>query len=158
MNGNRADAEDAVSTAAIRAASNLCRRTKSIDNPLGWFFRVLHNVCRDFHRRSATRLTFRDGLHAAQVAHLGLVGTLGRSPEDLATSRQRQRRVEAVARGMPPPLREVFERRFFAGDSNADIATDLEISNELVRKRVQLARNYLKNKRRTEGSALHNGA
>src|SRR5690606_1594652 len=55
MSGNRADAEDLVSRACIKAHDRYLRDAHRIRNLRSWLARLLHNACMDEHRKRQVR-------------------------------------------------------------------------------------------------------
>ena len=146
MNGNRAEAEDALSTAMIRAAAAFEKPALRIDKPIAWFFRILRNACNDIHRDRSRRALALNGLRPEQRSYLGLQGAESRTPEDVARTNERHLHLARTITGMPEALKDAIHRRVINEEAYLDIADDLAISTALARKRVQLARNYLKTK------------
>lgn len=144
MNDNRADAEDAVSRAALRAFTKYPQHAHTITNPRGWLTRLVFNVCMDWHRQRVRFDKVMEGLQSAQVTHLGLVGADAGSPEHQAAERERARRVKESIETLPAHLRDPFVLRFMRERSYKEIAEQLGLSSVNIRKRIQLARAILR--------------
>ena len=144
MNGNRAEAEDAVSRAALHAFTKYPQHAKTITNPRGWLTRLMFNVCMDGHRQSVRFDKVTEGLQSEQATHLGLVGAVARSPEHQVAERERARRVKGSINSLPTHLRDPFVLRFIRERSYAEIAEQLGLSSVNVRKRIQIARAILR--------------
>ncbi|MGO1119711.1 RNA polymerase sigma factor [Rhodovibrionaceae bacterium A322] len=146
MSGNRADAEDALSTAMLRASQKYAHYAETIINQRAWLTRLLHNACMDHYRGQArrNRLVGDQKEEAAEIGHPSLAAEPEHSPEDIALNREALRAVERQVEGLPPNLRLPFLMRFVQDHSYNEIASHLELTNCAVRKRIQLARERLR--------------
>jgi RNA polymerase sigma-70 factor (ECF subfamily) len=127
--GNRADAEDAVQEAALKAY----RKSADFDYSRsfrGWWFAILRNCCRDLRRRSrpARHVNSLDEQLAVQVA------------ADLAGQKEELRR--ALGR-LSEDHREILELRYFGECSYRDLAATLGIPEGTVMSRLHAARKAL---------------
>lgn len=139
--GNRAEAEDALSVAMVRAAQAFDRQPLS--NPGAWLVRILHNACMDQHRQNAGRISMEPSDGDAPPPTAGAWVQTEPSPEE-ALSRQESeaawgRAMNALPTGLVEPLRLHLDDW-----SDERIAAHLHITRELVRKRRQLAKNRLR--------------
>ena len=144
MDGVREDAEDALSRAMLRALDKLPRIGPRIENIRGWLSRLTVNLCTDMHRegrRRAQRLEQIDDV----LPSLGesLLADAD-SPEEMFLSREAYACMCHAVNDLPERLREPFALRFFQEMAYVDIADRLILSNENVRKRIQQARDILK--------------
>lgn len=144
MNGNRAEAEDAVSHAALHAFTKYPQHANTITNPRGWLTRLVFNVCMDWHRQRVRFGKVTEGLQSEQATHLGLVGADARSPEHQFAERERAQRVKGSIESLPTHLRDPFVLRFMSERSYEEIAEQLGLSSVNIRKRIQLARAILR--------------
>ena len=146
MSGNRADAEDALSTAMLRASQKYAHYAESIINQRAWLTRLLHNACMDHYRGQArrNRLVGDQKDEASEIGHPAIAAEPEHSPEDIALNREALRAVEAQVNNLPPNLRLPFLMRFAQEHSYTEIADPLELTNCAVRKRIQLARERLR--------------
>jgi RNA polymerase sigma-70 factor (ECF subfamily) len=138
MGGNRSEAEDAVSDAAVRALEKLTTTPPRADHDV-WLERLLYSVCMDRHRRRRTRERVCVRLHAPILA-----GDEPRSPEDALLVRDRTERILGALDRLQPELRDAISLRFLDGRSYLEIASARGISAVNARKRVQLARAALR--------------
>jgi RNA polymerase sigma-70 factor (ECF subfamily) len=144
MFGVREDAEDALSRAMLRALDKLPHIGPQIENIRAWLSRLTVNLCADMHRerkRRARRLEQIDDVlpncGESRVADAD-------SPEDVFLSREAYDGMCDAVNNLPGRLREPFALRFFQEMAYGDIAERLMLSNENVRKRIQQARDILK--------------
>ncbi len=145
--GNVADAEDALSEAMIKAAQAFPKT--EIRNERAWLLRLVHNACMDGHRshhryqRIARDITDEGAEAMPAVAVRGT-----RTPEDLLLAIEKisdlQRALSALPRMLSEPL------LLYLNDlSDGEIAGNLRVTKEVVRKRRQIARAWLR--RETSG-------
>lgn len=144
MQGNEADAEDALSTAMLRA-----ERAFDLDkilNPAAWFSRLVHNACIDHYRHRSRTPTLGDAvdLPPDDAAPTAVDVQNGRSGEEELLSREGLNETLCAILELPGELMEPLMLRCLAERPYDDIAREMELSNAAVRKRVQLARQYLK--------------
>jgi len=138
MRGNRHDAEDVMSTAAIKLMELDAHTLASIQNPRSWIARVLHNLCADLGRRCVRARAIEEGWSAVGASPCDL-----NLDNQLHDSRVGKRVAEAVA-GLPEGLRAVVVMRLVDGLAYREIADLLGITSATARKRAQLGRDELK--------------
>lgn len=139
--GNRADAEDALSAAMVRAAQAFQRQP--VENPRAWLVRILHNTCMDLHRQNANRIPIQtEDADLPQPTAAAWVRAAP-SPEEALSQQERDAAWDKAMNALPAALVEPL--RLHLDDWGDDrIAAHLNISRELVRKRRQLAKNRLR--------------
>ena len=147
MSGNMADAEDALSTAMLRASSRYEAYAGEIVSERAWLSRLVRNSCIDHFRAGQRRYRL---LHR----HVGGFRSLAPaaisaqpSPEQKAIDRCQLARLAEDMDRLPDHLRRPLAMRFFEGMSYAEIAAALDLTNPAVRKRIQLARQRLRETR-----------
>jgi len=139
--GNRADAEDALSNAMVRAAQAYMRQ--QVQNPRAWLLTILHNACMDQHRRNASLATIEDpAAEAPPPSSANWVGAAPSPEEELSQAQMDQAWRQAMST-LPSLLNDPL-RLYLEGWSDDDIARRLSISREVVRKRRQLAKDRLR--------------
>ena len=147
MVGVREDAEDALSRLMLRALDKLPHIGQEIKNIGAWLSRLTVNLCADMHRerrRRARRLEQIDDV----LPSLGDSSPAGAdSPEDVFLNREAYACMCEAVNDLPNRLREPFALRFFQEMPYVEIAQRLTLSNETVRKRIQQARDILKQRR-----------
>lgn len=145
MNSNRADAEDALAQAMMKALNKLPIFARQITNPKAWLIRLTSNHCKDIHRgrgrcqKIAGRLKRIDEVfHVSDMYECPTVSKKGLSRCELEDDPQ------FTMNHLPGRLREVFMLRFLREMSYKDIATRLVLTQVNVRKRIQQARAILR--------------
>lgn len=145
MAGNKADAEDAMSNAMLKALQKFSTYAGAIVNERAWLTRLVHNVCMDIHRSNskiARSLEESVGDDFETLAST-LVSDSASPEENVATQRSMDDLSTQLDR-MPESLREPLLLRFLDDLSYDEIAARLNLSNCAVRKRIQLARDFLR--------------
>lgn len=145
--GNAADAEDALSDAMLKAAAAF--RTTVVRNQRAWLLRLVHNACMDRHRgyQRQNRIV-KDAAHDGDYLFPAVAPQPDRSPEELLSAlqfaTQLQRALDELPRSLAEPLRLYLDNR-----PDAEIAGNLNVTKEVIRKRRQMARDWLR--RRLQG-------
>jgi RNA polymerase sigma-70 factor (ECF subfamily) len=142
MGGVRADAEDALSKAMLKALDTMPRHARVVINPRAWLTRLTCNVCIEMHRERSRR-------RARVSSEPGLVvdGRLTYSnvtPEDTLLHGEIYAFVAWTIDRLTTRLREPLILRFAHGLSCREVAERLMLSSENVRKRIQQARVILR--------------
>jgi RNA polymerase sigma factor (sigma-70 family) len=142
MRGNRADAEDALSSAQLKAAASFRCGPSGVRNEKAWLSRILHNACMDIYRgrRAATEVDFED-LEDLPDTNITARCT---SPEEAVLKRELLHRFQEVLTMLPKHWRTAFIERCLLGSSYGDIAERAETTQANIRKRVQLARAFVR--------------
>ncbi len=155
MSGNVADAEDALSSAMMRASSRYEVYADEIINQRAWLSRLVRNSCIDHFRGEQRRHRLLEkhapgssARHYTEPQPVPPAGaTLQPSPEQKAIDRSLLSRLAEDIRRLPEHLRRPLMMRFLQDKSYAEIAETLGLSNAAVRKRIQLARQRLRQTR-----------
>ena len=133
LGSSRDQAEDVLSTSALKLLDTLRARPVQVREFRSWLIRSLHNSCIDVLR--------------AQCRTIDAAYTVGYAAESPARRLERQelgRALDAAVARLPPRLREVFVLRCIEERSYDEIAGRLSISQANARKRVQHARQVLR--------------
>lgn len=139
--GNRADAEDALGNAMVRAAQAFGRQP--VQNPGAWLVRILHNACMDQHRQNANRTPIEDDRAELPAPAAAAWKKAEPSPEEALTQLELAEAWRQAMSALPGAL--IDPLRLHLDDWTDDmIARHLNISRELVRKRRQLAKDRLR--------------
>jgi RNA polymerase sigma-70 factor (ECF subfamily) len=144
MAGVHEDAEEALSRAMLRALNKLPRNSHQIRNFKAWLSKLTFNLCVDLHRER-TRQTRR--LESIEDVWFGASDELvaaTNSPEEAFLSQEVFTCLCEAVNDLPSRLREPFVLRFFQEMAYQDIAENLILSTENVRKRIQQARHILR--------------
>jgi RNA polymerase sigma-70 factor (ECF subfamily) len=144
MGGNHAEAEDALGQVMLKAQQQMVVSASQIATPRAWLTRLAHNLCIDIQRDLARRTSASRQLEIWAEAG-GELGSKREEDSDLPlltaeSEAENRRRVDRL----PPELRESFVLRFYHELSCEEIATQLGLSAANVRKRLQLARAFLR--------------
>lgn len=144
MSGNQADAEDALSNAMLRASQKFARYAGSINNERAWLSKLVHNVCIDHFRREKRTQCF--AIDQEPEAHVSeaMFTEPARSPEELLLCQEQLMELEKCMGKLSQNLRGPLVMRCVEGRSYADIAEELDLRADTVRKRIQLARDFLR--------------
>ena len=143
MAGNQADASEALSRAALKAWDKMPTYAKEITNPKAWLTRLTHNLCIDIHRE---RSRGARGIESIEEMHAGENETLSStlaSPESAILCQELRMSIRCAINALPIKLRVPFILRYEQEMSYQDIAQQLALSNNNVRKRIQQAREIL---------------
>jgi RNA polymerase sigma factor (sigma-70 family) len=137
MSGNRAEAEDALERAMMKALVKLPSFAFQIVSPRAWLFRMTSNVCNDIHRERArlARATAYLAARAAPGPDADADADDGLAADPEPTS---------LIALLPCRLREVFILRVIQQMPYKEIAVQLELTSATARKRVQQARSALR--------------
>jgi RNA polymerase sigma-70 factor (ECF subfamily) len=144
MGGVREDAEDALSRAMLRALDRLPDCAAKITNLKAWLTRLVCNLCVDIHRERKRRKRGAIDIDDLTSADDGALVRCSQSPEDVFFQREMCGFVMYTVDSLPAPLREPFVLRFFQEMAYPDIAEQLTLSPDNVRKRIQQARAILR--------------
>jgi RNA polymerase sigma factor (sigma-70 family) len=136
MRGNRAEAEEALERAMMKALAKLPSFALQIVSPRAWLFRMTSNVCNDIHRERA-RL-------ARATAHLAALPEPNNNADDADSLWPADPEPESLVALLPCRLREVFVLSVIQQMPYKEIAARLEVTSATARKRVQQARSTLR--------------
>ncbi len=142
--GNQTDAEDAYSRAMLKALEKARDCTDDIKNFKAWLSRLTYNLCADIHRerkRGSSRIDSIESL--AEQEGVELVSQ-EETPVLAATRRELELFLRNAIDELPDRLRETFILHFESELSYQDIASQLNISYDNVRKRISQARAILR--------------
>lgn len=148
MGGVHADAEDALSRAMITAWRRLPHHAGKIHDHKSlraWLARLTHNLCVDIHRERQRNGGPPKSLEEFTPENAEAAGGSVESPEDSLLRREMEHYLHLMIARLKPNLRTPFILRFFHDISYSDIAAQLDLSSENVRKRIQQARRILQN-------------
>lgn len=140
--GNMADAEDALSEAMLKAAQSFS--PAKIRNHRSWLLRLVHNACMDRHRSNRRRQRVAKDIMDADPHTVPAVAVQpDRSPEELLAAFEQvddlRRALAALPAFLAEPLLLYLDER-----SDSEIALNLNVTKEVVRKRRQIARSLLR--------------
>ena len=142
MGGNRANAEEALSMAMLKARSKWPQYADKVTNPKAWLTRLTHNLCVDLHRAHRREAISVDNFE--EVVTKVVAQTDISSPKTALLKQELRTYLHQIITDLPPQLHQPFVLRFLQEQSYRDIAHQLLISEDNARKRVQQARSILR--------------
>lgn len=131
------EVEDVLGKVMLRAATKF--RSEKINNHRAWLRRFVHNACMDYYRNNA--------LYDRSVSDItnALHGSESESPQQGFERAETLKRIEQDLLDLPENLRTPLLLRFI-DVSYDEISRILDITNGTARKRIQLARDRLRQK------------
>lgn len=151
LHGNQADAEDAFNTAALTVWRTTHAQARTIVNPMGWLTGLVRHVCLDLHRkrqREASHTVAIDAIDSETGVDSLSSSSSCHSPEVIFLQREECTYVQQAIHALPQRLCTPLLLRFYQGLTYEEIAAQLQLSPEAVRKRIQEARTVLDRQRR----------
>lgn len=143
LRGSRADVDDVLSRGSLRALEHLRRHPQGVENFRAWIFRILHNLCIDTLKaadRRATALLAMD----APGDPIAAPRCPGLAPDRAVYARELHVALDGAIAALPPRLHAAFRMRFLDEMAYDEISRELAISCESARKRIQQARDLLR--------------
>lgn len=141
--GNAEDAEDALSTAMLRAMKKIAEQAPEIRNFTGWAMRLTENVCIDLLRKRKKIEAYEEEPDADTPGNTGQQITSHESVENRLQREEIFDKTYDEMERLTVRLREAAILRLFVKMPYRDIAAQLKLTEETVRKRVQEARAIL---------------
>ncbi|NEQ50681.1 MAG: sigma-70 family RNA polymerase sigma factor [Leptolyngbya sp. SIO3F4] len=142
MGGNRANAEEALSNAMLKAQTKWPQYADTINNPKAWLTRLTHNLCVDLHRTRRREPIGVDNFE--EVVTDGISLTDASSPKTTLLKQELITYLHQIIAELPPRLNQPFVLKILQGKSYKDISQQLSISEANARKRIQQARTILR--------------
>lgn len=130
LRGNREEAQDIAQTAFLRMEA--LRDPVSVESTRAFLFRTAKNLVVDGVRRKATQDRYAISVDAEHHMEARQVCT----PEEIVIQRERLRLIDNVIENLPPKRRRAFILNRVYGLSYEEIALELGIGKEGVRKHV----------------------
>lgn len=144
MGGHPEDAEDALSSASLRAFQQLPMHAHEIINPKAWLTRLLDNHCKNLRKADQSRLQYVKPVGEPAAVARGAQMSVQESVEEVILRHELQSYLRRAIERLPPRLCPPLVLFYFHGMSHQDIATHLNLSATNVRKRLQQARDILR--------------
>jgi RNA polymerase sigma factor (sigma-70 family) len=145
LSGDRADAEDIVQDAALRALNAL--ETANVERPRAWFLRIVRNTALTWMAKNRSKsLSFAGGADdLAAIESIDFAADDEGSPEAILIAAEDGERVRRAIASLPPPLREALVLREINGLAYREIAEATEtpigtVMSRLARGRAALAK------------------
>ncbi|MEG4855448.1 sigma-70 family RNA polymerase sigma factor [Microcoleus sp. B5-D4] len=142
--GNPTDAEDALSRAMLKAWEKARDGTDDIKNFKAWLTKLTYNLCADIHRERNRGALGVDSLDTIAIGNETELISKEETPVRAAMRGEVELFFRAAIDELPDRLRETFLLHFESGLSYPDIAEQLAISYDNVRKRISQARAILR--------------
>jgi len=142
MDGNHADAEDALGAMRLKAFDTLSSMAATINTPRSWLIRSTRNLCHDIRR--GTLLRTRRVIHIDHLQQEVADPRKGVLPEPIVIDSDSHARLRSSIEQLPVRLRDAALLRFIEEMEYEEIAKTLEITEPNARKRVQEARATLR--------------
>lgn len=144
MNGNYTNAEEALSRVMIKAWDKVKDGKYVVTNFKAWFTRLTRNLCVDIHRESNRVLRRVESIEAMAEEEGEQIASPDENPMLTATRQELDVLAKNAIEKLRTRLREVFVLYFYEEQSYREIAEQLGISYDNVRKRIAEARAILK--------------
>ena len=138
------DAEDAMSTAAIKAYNNYDKATIRDIKP--WLCRIIYNTCMDFYRQNSKVVTnnFSSESKENNIYDLQIITSEKNSVEKKVQSDRLSKHLQIKINNLNLIEREILHRRVNENCSHESIAKIMDISATSSRKYYQLAKKTLR--------------
>lgn len=135
MNNNPTDGEDALHQGMLKAYRKLPQYADKIINLKAWLRQLCYHTCLDLHRKHKKEIICEETLFDSMPTNF--------TPEKAIAS-ETISFIQKAVNDLPCQLQPAFVLRFYEDRPYEEIAQILSISNCNARKRVQLARNKVK--------------
>lgn len=143
--GHQGDSDEAFSRVASVVFHKLPHRSQSLHNVRAWLLRITYNICIDLHReRRRKREQSLGDLAEDSSSRLFEMIDPRRSPEERILDEELTGHVRHCIAHLPPRLRRALELYAFEGLGYRQIAEALGITEVNARKRMQEARQKLR--------------
>ncbi|MDJ0674992.1 MAG: sigma-70 family RNA polymerase sigma factor [Calothrix sp. MO_167.B42] len=144
MNYNRADAEDALSRAMLKAWSKVQKFEGKIANFKAWLYQVTRNLCIDIIRERSRGAAGVESLEWVGNTEEMNTAAAVECPESVLEREEKSAEIRKAIAELPEKWRETFILHFDQELSYKEIAEQQGISYQSVCKRISLARKKLK--------------
>jgi len=144
MNSNRADAEDALSRAMLKAWSKVQKFEGKIANFKAWLYQVTRNICIDIIREGSRGAVGIESIECVSNNEEMSTAAAVECPESVLQREERSAEIRRAIAELPEKWRETFILHFDRELSHKEIAEQQGISYHSVCKRIYLARKKLK--------------
>lgn len=145
MDGNHADAEDALSEASLRAYQAWSSKAAELRNFKGWFVRLVQNHCNNVRKAHTRRTRVVQCVEdIAAVAGESVADEDATAPEDAVLRREMDQYIRDAIEELPDRLKRPATLYFLQDVASPDIAAHLNLSPANVRKCIQQARALLR--------------
>ena len=143
MGGNCHDAEDALNQAMLKAWNEWKKSANKITYPKAWLTRIIHNLCMDVHRKRKREATGIENIDDIKFAEHQEFAASVEIPESNILTLEMGAYLHHKIESLPDRLRHPFILHCCQDKSYQDVAKQLTISEDNVRKRILEARKIL---------------
>ncbi|MCT7979838.1 sigma-70 family RNA polymerase sigma factor [Laspinema sp. C3] len=144
MNGNLADAEDALSQAMLKAWEKIRDYASTISNVKAWLTQLTHNLCVDILRQRNRGVRSVENLETINATEDERLATQYHTPDQTLMQQELADTIRGAIGALPLRLRQPFILYLDEELSYREIAVRLGISYDNVRKRISQARAILR--------------
>ena len=144
MGGDRVEAEEALSRARQKAWEKMPCFADAITYPKAWLARLTHNICIDIHRERKKGAKGVENIE--NISEDEGIGGSNESPEAAMIRQETSQQIRHAINSLPAKLRDASILLWYEEMAYRDIAKRLALSENNVRKRIQLAREILQKK------------
>ncbi len=137
------DAEDALSSSSVKACQYLLNAPREIIHVKAWFTRLLRNHCIDIWKTHQRHHQYLQDVATPLTGGQQTAPFVQASVEDVLLQHELAAQIRHAIDQLPPQLREPSLLRFVYEMSYEDIAAQLHLHADNVRKRIQKARPLL---------------
>lgn len=142
--GRRDLAEEALARSGALALEKYPEHAAELRHPGAWLQRITYHVCVDLHREIKRRS--EESLDELEESSGSPTVSSSADPERIFLYRERKRVLRAGVAGLPTRLRLPLELHLYRDLSYREIADELAITEANVRKRMQHAREALRDR------------
>lgn len=143
MGDNSHDAEDALNQAMLKAWNEWTKYGNKIIYPKSWLKRIIYNFCMDLHRKRKREATVIENIENIKFTDHSAFTYRGEFPESNILNLEMGAYLHHQIESLPDKLRHPFILHCCQDKSYKDVAKQLALSEENVRKRIQQARKIL---------------
>ncbi len=143
MGGNCHDAEDALNQAMLKAWNEWTKTENKIIYPKAWLNRIIYNFCMDVHRKCKREATAIKNIEDIEFADHPAFASQVEIPETNILNLEMGAYLHHIIESLPDKLRHPFILHCGQDKSYRDVAKQLALSEDNVRKRIQKARKIL---------------
>ncbi|MGB5595900.1 MAG: RNA polymerase sigma factor [Crocosphaera sp.] len=143
MGGNYSYAEDVLNQAMVKAWNKWTKSANGIKNPKGWLMRIIYNCCMDSHRKRKRETRLIDNIDNLDLDNVSGFYSRKSLPEDNILQQEFRAYLRQQIESLPDRIRHTFILHFYQEKSAQDIAKQLALSEDNIRKQIQQARKIL---------------
>ena len=144
MGGDQHEAEEALSSASLKAFYELPRRIHEITNHEYWLRRLTYTQCMDLHRKRRRDVANLTRLEEGAEMHGSMVVPVNNQPEQVLLQQELGGQLQQALARLPHRLREPLLLHVVEGLPYQEIASRLTLTPANARKRVQQARAHIR--------------